>query len=112
MFDVLGNKIIHWLVFGVLASAVQTGAWACEPADMDWQAFVRLNDVNRDGVLQRSELVKPDFGGLNYQRFERDPSAPAAFADLDRNRDGRLNQEEWTGLYLYLPNPCVGWPWH
>ena len=112
MFNVSSNKAIRLAVWCVLGIAFQASAWACEPASMDWSAFMHLNDANRDGLLQRSELVHPDFSGQSYERFEQDPATISAFADLDRNRDGHLSQEEWIGLYRYLPNPCAGWPWH
>jgi Ca2+-binding EF-hand superfamily protein len=62
----------------------------------EWQgpegAF-RLHDTNKDGVLSGTEVWDSDRG-----RDRRGPFndwTPRAFADLDRNRDGRITWKEW-----------------
>ena len=108
------NKAMKYL--SILALLWPLSAWACEPVSFDWQAFMQANDHNRDGALQRSELVDADFSGSNYSHFEKNPADEAAFARLDKNGDGKLGglgegADELGDLYLYLPNPCAGWPW-
>ena len=108
------NKAMKYL--SILALLWPLSAWACEPVSFDWQAFMQANDHNRDGALQRSELVDADFSGSNYSHFEKNPADEAAFARFDKNGDGKLGglgegADELGDLYLYLPNPCAGWPW-
>ena len=108
------NKAMKYL--SILALLWPLSAWACEPVSFDWQAFMQANDHNRDGALQRSELVGADFSGSNYSHFEQDPAEKTIFARLDTNGDGKLSDlgegaNELGGLYFYLPDPCAGWPW-
>ena len=51
------NKAMKYL--SIFALLWPLSVWACDPAEFNVQAFLQANDHNRDGALQRSELVGP-----------------------------------------------------
>jgi len=72
----------------------------------EWQGSQRSFDVhdwNRDGVLSGNEVRAGAQNDSNWEQADHDPNwrersvsyTRAGFANLDHNRDGRLERNEW-----------------
>ena len=77
------NKAMKYL--SIFALLWPLSVWACDPAEFNVQAFLQANDHNRDGALQRSELV--DAGAVGHLNpasgFGPWPQAEALLGRLD-----------------------------
>lgn len=98
--------------FAVLVSgfAISAAAFACEPAVFDFDGFFADHDRNRDGMLQRTELLAASDGSTGYgPALERPINTTAAFAQLDRNNDAGVDRSELEEWRLYTDDPCAAW---
>ncbi len=58
--------------------------------------------------IQRSEWQNLNFNGSNYDAgFESSLPRAQIFQQMDKNKNGTLEEQEVYDLYLYLPNPCA-----
>lgn len=78
---------------------------ACEPASFDFQRFFRDHDSNKDGFLQKSELLTATEKQGDYGGTLTDPvTTENAFFTLDSDRDNKLSLDElWEWVRHHGP---------
>lgn len=108
---------IYILASILIFSMMSTYTLACEPIALDWDRLYHSNDLNKDTLINREEWKK--VSQLNAQPYQwenkkiaNDPFRYQIFKQLDKNQDHQLNQDELSGIYLYLPNPCANFNDH
>ncbi len=112
------NKIC----FLILCASASSWSIACEPVSIEW------DDIYRQMYPEVKDVKAITNSAISYQRFQRithfEPYAwPKGlryrgengkrnlFNDLDKNKDQQLSEEELSNIFVYLKNPCAGWPW-
>merc|ERR1712029_460773 len=70
------------------------------------QKIFRVFDVNSDGTITKKELtrlIKDMYGLLNTENAEqasKDLIAKSAFAEMDKDEDGKVSLQEWIDACL------------
>ncbi len=101
-------RTIDFIIMMALTVFCASAAFVCEPIALNWDQFYALNDQNKDKKIQRSEWQSLNFNGSNYDAgFESSLPRAQIFQQMDKNKNGTLEEQEIYDLYLYLPNSCA-----
>jgi hypothetical protein len=104
----------NWLVIGCLMLCLLLGsmsnlARACDPVAFNFDEFLKQNDLNHDGFLQRSELLDARFRAWT-DILDKSITTPEAFVELDINLDHKISTDEIWNWGKYVHNTCADWP--
>lgn len=100
------------VAYSLIFSMMSPYTLACEPVALDWDGLYRNGDLNKDRLINREEWKK--VSQLTNQPYQWDNQTPThdafrfqIFKQLDKNQDEQLNQDEMSGIYAYLTDPCA-----
>lgn len=95
-----------------IALATCPTANACDPAAFDFDQYLAEHDRDRDGLLQRDELLAGSSGtdGGYGSSLDKPVNTAEAFATLDADRNGALTSDELWQWGQYTHNACADWP--
>jgi hypothetical protein len=79
---------------------------ACEPASFNFDLFLKENDKNKDGYLQKNELLAANEDGDYGNYLEKPITTAEAFVALDIDKDKKLAPEELWRWGQYAYNGC------
>lgn len=104
--------IIIYLV--VISISTAQLAYACEPAELDWDQLYLDYDQNKNHSIEKEEWkkliqLKNQSYKWNDKADAKDPYRFKIFQQLDSNSNAQLSNEELYNIYQYFPNPCDGW---
>ena len=91
------------LYTALVLSAAVPAAWACSAVPPHWAL---MSEYGKQGGMSRKEWLNLP-RGMNY--VLRVPNTAQVFAELDRNRNGRLGMEELEDMVDYVRHPCAWW---
>ena len=93
---------------------ISSHSLACEPASLNWEQFHKTYDLNKNKTFELKEILSvKDFDPLPWpddKRFQAKDKNFKLFKYLDKNKDGKLADEELGEIHSLLPNPCANWP--
>lgn len=97
---------------GAIAMVACLAANACDPAAFDFDQYLDAHDRNRDGLLQRDELLAGASGtdGGYGSTLDKPVNTAEAFAALDADRNGALTRDELWQWGQHTHNACADWP--
>jgi hypothetical protein len=104
-------SIYRWLLLAVFFSLTASVAIACEPPAFDFPRFLADHDKNKDGFLQKKELLAAKADGYTA-KLDKPINTAQAFAELDKNKDKKLSIKELWAWGHYTHNSCANWPHH
>lgn len=97
-----------------ISALISSYSFACDPISLDWKKFHQTYDLNKNKTFELKEFLKvKDFDPLPWpddQRFQGKDKNTKLFKYLDKNKDGKLTDEEVGDIHSLLPNPCADWP--
>jgi hypothetical protein len=79
---------------------------ACEPASFNFDLFLKENDKNKDGYLQKNELLAANENGDYGNYLEKPITTAEAFIALDTDKDTKLARDELWHWGQYAYNGC------
>ena len=94
--------------------------YACEPASLDWENIYHQMNLGTSDFDKNEAIRYKDFkkiSNFNPYAWPKDRKYQGysgklnLFNDLDKNKDRKLSRDEFFRIYMFLPNPCEGWPW-
>lgn len=97
-----------------IALASSLTANACDPAAFDFDQYLADHDRDRDGLLQRAELLAGASGvdGGYGGNLDMPVNTAEAFTALDSDRNGALTRDELWQWGEHTHNACADWPQH
>ncbi len=102
------SDVMKEILFTLFALSFMGASFACEPSAFDFDLFLKVNDMYKDGFLSMDELLNGDMSRFYGNDLSRPVNTVEAFNELDKNGDKKLSKEELWQWGDYNVNGCEG----
>lgn len=88
---------------------------ACEPASINWKNVYHQMYPNTIYFDKETKIKYENFRKISHfdpyawpkdKKYRSNDGKLNLFNDLDKNKDKEISEDEFSNIYIFLPNPC------